>query len=113
MVMRRQSSMMAIRPSCWCRQVLGLGGASASNETTGWRWLGGWRKHLWHRTLLPFFSTSLRACHPQWQTKPRSTIIEDNSIGNGLDTFRSSFSTVFTNKTISRVPDALGQLDQE
>ncbi|KAK4097759.1 hypothetical protein N658DRAFT_260604 [Parathielavia hyrcaniae] len=45
--------------------------------------------------------------------QPRSTIIEDNPIGNGLDTFRASFSTVSTDRTISRVPDALGQLDQE
>ncbi|KAK4095936.1 hypothetical protein N658DRAFT_519472 [Parathielavia hyrcaniae] len=45
--------------------------------------------------------------------QPRSTIIEDNPIGNGLDTFRASFSTVSIDRSTSRVPDALGQLDQE
>ncbi|KAK4135944.1 hypothetical protein BT67DRAFT_461555 [Trichocladium antarcticum] len=42
---------------------------------------------------------------PAMTNQPRSTIIEDNPIGNGLDAVRASFNTVCT--------DALGQLDQE
>ena len=95
MVMRRQSSMMAIRPWCWCRQSCrssrrlgrsvginghGLGGPArfpvtdpknllTNSAVAQLQRLGGWRKQPgWHRTLLPFFSASLRACHPQWQT---------------------------------------------
>ncbi|KAL2175530.1 uncharacterized protein P884DRAFT_286564 [Thermothelomyces heterothallicus CBS 202.75] len=47
--------------------------------------------------------------------QPQSKIIEDNPIGNGLDAFRASFNTVCSgsDRTILRIPDALGQLDQE
>jgi hypothetical protein len=40
-------------------------------------------------------------------------IIRDKPIGNGLDAFRASFSTVYADRTISRNPDALGQLDKK
>ncbi|KAK4103865.1 hypothetical protein N658DRAFT_564856 [Parathielavia hyrcaniae] len=43
--------------------------------------------------------------------QPRLEIIKDNPIGNGLDAFRASFHTVY--RKISRIPDVLGQLDQE
>ena len=45
--------------------------------------------------------------------QPRLEIIKDNPIGNGLDAFRASFNKVYTDRTIWRIPDALGQLDQE
>ncbi|KAK4031149.1 hypothetical protein C8A01DRAFT_51646 [Parachaetomium inaequale] len=45
--------------------------------------------------------------------QPRSKIIEDNPIGNGLDTFRASFNTVCADRDIPCTLDALGQLDQE
>jgi hypothetical protein len=45
--------------------------------------------------------------------RPRLKIIKDNPIGNGLDAFRASFNTVCANRTISRIPDAFGQLDQQ
>ncbi|KAK4095776.1 hypothetical protein N658DRAFT_570173 [Parathielavia hyrcaniae] len=45
--------------------------------------------------------------------QPQSEIIKDNSIGNGLDTFRTSFNTVCTDKEILWTLDALGQLDLE
>lgn len=43
----------------------------------------------------------------------RLKIIKDNPIGNGLDAFRASFNTVCADRALSRIPDALGQLDQE
>ena len=45
--------------------------------------------------------------------QPRLEIIKDNPIGNDLDAFRASFNKVYTDRTVSRIPDALGQLDQE
>ena len=45
--------------------------------------------------------------------QPRLKIIKDNPIGNGLDAFRASFNTVFADRTISDIPDALGRLEQE
>ena len=47
--------------------------------------------------------------------QPRSKIIKDNPIGNGLDAFRALFNTVCADRTISRtrIPDALGQLDHQ
>ncbi|KAK4031374.1 hypothetical protein C8A01DRAFT_51523 [Parachaetomium inaequale] len=43
----------------------------------------------------------------------RLRIIKNNPIGNGLDALRASFDTVCVDRTLSRNPDALGQLDQE
>ncbi|KAH7137548.1 hypothetical protein EDB81DRAFT_70458 [Dactylonectria macrodidyma] len=43
----------------------------------------------------------------------RSRVIEDNPIGNGLDAFRSLFSSTCEGRGISRARDALDQLDQE
>ena len=43
--------------------------------------------------------------------QPRSEIIKDNSIGNGLDVFRTSFNTLCIDKEILCTPDALDQLD--
>ncbi|KAK4248230.1 hypothetical protein C7999DRAFT_40513 [Corynascus novoguineensis] len=43
----------------------------------------------------------------------RLEIIRDNPIGNGHDAFHALFNTVCSDTTISRIPDALGQLDQE
>jgi len=45
--------------------------------------------------------------------QPRSEIIKDNPIGNGLNVFRSSFNTLCIDKEIPCTPDALGQLDPE
>ena len=43
----------------------------------------------------------------------RSKIIEDNPIGNSLDSFRASFNTVCADRGIPCTLDALGQLDLE
>ncbi|KAH8743581.1 hypothetical protein F5883DRAFT_40734 [Diaporthe sp. PMI_573] len=43
--------------------------------------------------------------------QPRSKIIEDNPIGNGLDAFRASFNTACADREIPCTLDALGQLD--
>ena len=77
-------------------------------------WLAGWLAHLCQSTCL-FFSFPLRIESTPFAMADqlRSKIIEDNPIGNGLDAFHASFNTVCTDRTISRVPDALGQLDQE
>ncbi len=61
----------------------------------------------------PFLFDLIKSMPSTMADQPRSTIIEDNPIGNGLDTFRALFNTVCTDRTISRFPDALGQLDQE
>ncbi len=45
--------------------------------------------------------------------QPRSEIIKDNPIGNGLDAFRTSFNTLCTHREIPCTLDALGQLDLE
>ncbi|EJT69172.1 hypothetical protein GGTG_13281 [Gaeumannomyces tritici R3-111a-1] len=45
--------------------------------------------------------------------QPRSKIIEDNPIGNGLDSFCASFDTVCADRGIPCTLDALGQLDLE
>ncbi|KAH8744073.1 hypothetical protein F5883DRAFT_30549 [Diaporthe sp. PMI_573] len=45
--------------------------------------------------------------------QPRSKIIEQNPIGNGLDTFRASFNTLCAGRETPRTLDALGQLDRE
>ncbi|KAJ0103725.1 hypothetical protein J7T55_001741 [Diaporthe amygdali] len=45
--------------------------------------------------------------------RPRSKIIEDNPIGNGLDALHASFNSVCENRRIPCTPDALGQLDQK
>jgi len=45
--------------------------------------------------------------------KSRSTIIEENPIGKGLNVFRSSFNSVCEDRSISCTPDALGQLGHD
>lgn len=45
--------------------------------------------------------------------QPRSEIIKDNPIGNGLNAFRASFNTLCTNREIPCTFDVLGQLDLE
>ncbi|RSL79330.1 hypothetical protein CEP52_017537, partial [Fusarium oligoseptatum] len=45
--------------------------------------------------------------------QPQSKIIEDNPIGNGLDTFRGYFSSICEGARVSCTPDALEQLEQE
>ena len=44
---------------------------------------------------------------------PRTQIIKDNPIGNGLNTFRASFRSVCETQKISYTPDSLDQLGQE
>ncbi|KAL3587902.1 hypothetical protein FPOAC2_13801 [Fusarium poae] len=45
--------------------------------------------------------------------QPQSKIIEDNPIGNGIDAFRGSFSSVCERAHLSCIPDALDQLEHE
>jgi len=45
--------------------------------------------------------------------QPRLEIIKDNPIGNGLDSFRASFNTVYADKGIPCILDTPGQLDPE
>ncbi|KAI0516702.1 serine/threonine-protein kinase Sgk2 [Xylaria bambusicola] len=45
--------------------------------------------------------------------EPRSTIIKDNLIGKGLDSFRTSFNSTCEDKGLSYSQDTLGQLGQE
>jgi hypothetical protein len=40
-------------------------------------------------------------------------IIKDNPIGNGLDAFRASFSSICEGAGVSCTPDSLEQLGQE
>ncbi|KAK3681658.1 hypothetical protein B0T22DRAFT_387304 [Podospora appendiculata] len=40
-------------------------------------------------------------------------IINDNPIGNGLDSFRALYHTLCADRTTSDIPDGLGQLEQE
>jgi hypothetical protein len=75
------------------------------------QWLGGWRKQPgWHT---PFLFHLIENIPSAMADQPRSTTIGDNPIGNGLDAFRASFSTVYTDRTISHIPNALGQFDPE
>lgn len=81
-----------------------------------------------YQALSPETAVVIRGLHrPHWDEarrrsvgtggcaacQPRLEIIRDNPIGNGLDAFRASFSTVYADRTISRNPDALGQLDKK
>lgn len=50
---------------------------------------------------------------PAMADQARSRVIEDNPIGNGLDTFRALFKSTCEGRGISRARDALDQLDQE
>ena len=45
--------------------------------------------------------------------QPRSEIIKDNPIGNGLEAFRTSFNTLCTDREIPCTLDALSQFDFE
>ncbi|KAG6980603.1 hypothetical protein FocnCong_v007859 [Fusarium oxysporum f. sp. conglutinans] len=45
--------------------------------------------------------------------QPQSKIIEDNPIGNGIDAFRCSFSSICERAHLSCIPDALDQLEHE
>ncbi|EXK77771.1 hypothetical protein FOQG_17540 [Fusarium oxysporum f. sp. raphani 54005] len=45
--------------------------------------------------------------------QPQSKIIEDNPIGNGIDAFRGSFSSICERAHLSCIPDALDQLEHE
>ncbi|KAI6750745.1 hypothetical protein HG530_014641 [Fusarium avenaceum] len=43
----------------------------------------------------------------------QSKIIVDNPIGNGIDAFRGSFSSICTRAGLAHIPDTLGQLEHE
>ena len=46
-------------------------------------------------------------------TDPPLMIIENNPIGEGLDTFRASYNSLCDNAGVSRTRDALEQLGHE
>lgn len=120
MVMRTQPSMTATRRWCWSSRRPGRGGLSGRvyyvKSVTDSQSL------LTNNSLVdsagrlaqaarvaqdapPFHFQLIESMPPAMTNQPRSTIIGDNPIGNGLDAVRASFNTVCT--------DALGQLDQE
>jgi hypothetical protein len=43
----------------------------------------------------------------------QAEILGNNPIGKGLDAFRTSFTSICEDRSISCTPDALGQLGQE
>jgi len=46
-------------------------------------------------------------------TEQHVKIIKDNPIGNGLDAFRASFSSICEGASVSCTPDSLEQLGQK
>jgi hypothetical protein len=57
---------------------------------------------------LPLFPLHIESMPSAMADQPRLEIIKDNPIVNGLDAFHASFNTVCSDRTISRIPDALG-----